>query len=41
MDQWIGNVFYCGASPSEIKAMSFHELRYWNSWYEVFLEEKG
>jgi hypothetical protein len=40
MDQWMGNVFYRGASPSEIKGMSFHELRYWNEWHEVFLKRE-
>jgi hypothetical protein len=40
MDQWMGNVFYRGASPSEIKAMAFHELRYWNEWHEVFLHRE-
>lgn len=38
----IGNLFYRGISPGEIKGMDFLELEYWNSWHEKMAEaEKG
>jgi hypothetical protein len=36
----LGNLFFRGASPSELMAMPFHELRYWNEWHEVMAEEE-
>lgn len=34
--QWIGNAFYRKISPSEIKEMTFHELKYWSNWHDLF-----
>jgi hypothetical protein len=31
----MGNLFYRGATPSEITAMSYEELRYWNGWHDL------
>jgi hypothetical protein len=36
----IGNLFYHGVSPTEIKAMAWHEMKYWNSWVELMEKEK-
>lgn len=33
--QYAGNLFYRKVPPSEIKAMNFCELKYWNSWHEI------
>jgi hypothetical protein len=30
----MGNLFYRKIPPSEIKAMPFHELKYWSDWHE-------
>jgi SHS2 domain-containing protein len=35
VDQWIGNLFYRGVSTTEINAMTYHEMRYWNGWHKV------
>lgn len=32
----MGNLFYHGVSPTEIKGMSFAELSFWDSWDEAF-----
>lgn len=29
----MGNLFYRGVSPGEIKKMEFWELKYWNEWH--------
>ncbi len=31
----MGNLFYRGVAPSEILAMSYEELRYWEEWHQV------
>lgn len=35
MHQWMGNLFYRGASPTELESMSWKQLRYWNGWHVV------
>ncbi len=35
MHQWMGNLFYRGAAPSELEGMSFERLRYWDRWHQV------
>lgn len=30
----MGNLFYRGVSPAEIKAMDYREMQYWNEWHE-------
>lgn len=34
MDQMMGNLFYRGVQPSEIKAMDYREMKYWNTWHD-------
>jgi hypothetical protein len=29
----MGNLFYRGVMPAELKGMSFEEMRYWNEWH--------
>jgi len=36
----IGRLFYHGVSPSEIKAMKWQEMIYWDGWIEVLNKEK-
>jgi citrate synthase len=31
----MGNLFYRGVAPAEIREMSFEELAYWNRWHEL------
>ena len=31
----MGNLFYRGVTPAEIKEMSYSELAYWNGWHEL------
>jgi hypothetical protein len=35
MNQMMGNLFYRGVSPSEIEAMPFWKMKYWNQWHEI------
>jgi hypothetical protein len=35
----MGNLFYEKVAPSEIKSMSYSELKYWNGWHEKIQEE--
>jgi hypothetical protein len=35
MHQWMGNLFYRGAIPSEIEGMSFGSIHYWNDWHNL------
>jgi len=44
----IGNLFYRGVQPSEIKAMGYTEMKYWNDWHLLMdeaerkaMEKKG
>ena len=34
----MGNLFYRGASITELKAMGFREMRYWNEWHELMTQ---
>lgn len=38
----MGNLFYRGVQPSEIEAMTYTRMEYWNSWHEIMIkaEEK-
>ncbi len=36
----MGNLFYRQVNPSEIKKMTISEMKYWNDWHEVLIEEK-
>jgi hypothetical protein len=37
----MGNLFlYKKVQPSELKAMQFPELRYWNHWVELEIAER-
>lgn len=38
--RFLGNLFFRGASPSELMNMPFHELQYWNEWHEVMTAEE-
>ena len=31
-DQWLGDLFFRGSTPSEIESMPYHRLKYWASW---------
>ena len=31
-DQWLGDLFYRGTSPTDIENMPFHRLKYWGNW---------
>lgn len=33
-DQWLGDLFFRGSTPSEIEAMPWHRLKYWGGWCE-------
>lgn len=38
----MGALFYRGATPTEIEAMSWQRMRYWYSWHRVMVKaEKG
>jgi hypothetical protein len=37
----IGNLFYQGVAPSEIKAMTWLEMVYWNRWAKLLNKEKA
>jgi len=34
----MGNLFYRGATPTEIESMTFTRLRYWNSWHQLMVD---
>jgi hypothetical protein len=38
--RFLGNLFFRGASPSELVDMPYHELKYWNQWHEVMADEE-
>ncbi len=38
MSQWMGNLFFRGASPTELEGMSWARLRYWNHWHEAMTQ---
>ncbi len=41
MHQWMGNLFYRRVPPSEISAMPYVEMKYWNEWHEIMAKETG
>lgn len=41
MHQWMGNLFYRRVPPSEINAMGYREMEYWNNWHEIMAKETG
>jgi hypothetical protein len=36
----MGNLFYRGQQTSNIRKMKLSELKYWNGWHEILVEEK-
>lgn len=36
----MGNLFYRGVQPSEIKNMEYWEMQYWNKWHEKMSNEE-
>jgi hypothetical protein len=36
----IGDLFYHGVSPSEIKQMTWREMIYWQGWVKIIEKEK-
>jgi hypothetical protein len=40
MDQWMGDLFFRGASPSEIEAMGFRRMKYWHTWAKAMAEQE-
>ena len=36
VDQWAGEIFFRGGSPSEIEAMGYRRLKYWAGWHKLF-----
>lgn len=39
--QLMGNIFYRGVTPQEIKEMDYKELKYWSEWHNVFCKEES
>lgn len=39
--QMIGNIFYRGVTPTEIKEMNFRELKYWSDWHHVITKAEA
>jgi len=37
----MGDAFHRGASPSEIKAMPYHELKYWQGWHQLLAKKES
>jgi hypothetical protein len=37
----MGNLFYRGVSPAEIKKMKYKEMKYWNKWHEIMSNEEA
>lgn len=35
INQWMGNLFYRRVAPSEIEAMDYHRMKYWNEWHKL------
>jgi len=36
----MGNLFYRGVQPSEIKKMEYWEMKYWNKWHEIMAKKE-
>lgn len=34
----MGNLFYRGVQPSEIKAMGYSEMKFWNDFHDLMVE---
>jgi hypothetical protein len=41
LDQMMGDLFYHRVAPSEIKMMSYREMKYWHGWIKVIEETKA
>jgi hypothetical protein len=47
MEQFMGNLFFRRVQPSEIEAMTYGKMKYWNEWHkrmeaaEIAAIEKG
>lgn len=39
--QWMGNVFFRGTSPIDIREMSFTELKYFSGWHDIMVKEEN
>lgn len=37
----LGDLFYRGASITELKNMSFHELKYWHEWHKLLSKKEA
>ncbi|MHA1288292.1 MAG: hypothetical protein ACTSPB_12885 [Candidatus Thorarchaeota archaeon] len=37
----LGNLFYRGITPHELKEMEYPELKYWNDWHKVLIKASG
>jgi len=37
----MGNLFYRRQPVSEIKAMTYHELKYWNEWHKILDKQEA
>jgi hypothetical protein len=40
MWQWMGNLFYRRQQISEIKKLRFAEMREWNKWHEIMIQQE-
>jgi len=38
VDQFMGNLFFRNVPTSDIKAMKYHELKYWSGWHDQINE---
>jgi len=34
----MGNLFFRRATPTELEAMTWSQLRYWNDWHDLMVE---
>jgi len=41
VEEMIGNLFYHGVAPSEIRMMGWTEMRYWNRWVKLINKAKA
>ena len=37
----MGALFYRGAGPTELEAMTWERMRYWHGWHRVLAHEEG
>lgn len=40
IDQMMGNLFYEKVPPSEINAMGYAEMQYWDGWHKLMEKAK-